>query len=167
MRNHRKINRNLRIVADPKTPKTLVAVVFVITVLFATAFVLYEAQATQNEPTYVSADDATEIVARYTYGPTTNLDEMMYDYGYYPTNRTGGACSWVNSQDQIWLDIQDGQVVAVCCRAGFDQCVWEVPDGEYSTRFVLYQGDRCEISTQALAALISVADGHYDGFRNV
>ena len=118
-----------------------------------------------NAP-YLSNEDAINTATRYTYGESINIDELMFDQGYFPVNQGGGVCSWTNGQDHIWLEVSDGYVTTVACESGFDQCYWE--DTWQNIAGIVYKnGERCEISATALAALISVANGHYDGFKSV
>lgn len=169
MRNHRSAHGTRPTRATRKSTIARIAI-FTITVLLATMAVLYKASSTQVESTYVSASDASTIAARYTHGGTTNIDELMFDYGYYPTNNTGDVCSWVCSKDQIWLQVDNSyHVTAVNCQAGADYAIWYETNftTNNSTRYVSYQGHTCEISSRALGALISAATGHYDGFKNV
>ena len=168
MRDHRKVRSTLN--ASSEDFVVVRIAIFVTTVLLATMAVLYKASSTQVESTYVSANDASTIAARYTHGDTTNIDELMFDYGYYPTNKTGDVCSWVCSKDQIWLQVDNSyHVTSVNCQAGADYAIWYETSftTNNSTRYISYQGHTCEISSQALGALISAATGHYDGFKNV
>lgn len=129
----------------------------------------------QHDP-FLTNSEATHVASEYTSKTgRIDIDQLMHDrYGFEPTNREGNVGSWVNGEQQLWLTIDEGKVIDVNCRAGFEWGVYKVepynvkdPDYENPIFYIVYKNERCEVSSEALAALFSAALGRYQGFRSV